>query len=80
MPQLSAVLLGAGIGENSSPNTVHNCPPPLCFPGIGENSAPMRREMTRDMEFAGVVLDDDKNVKVRWRACDLLALLMCLLC
>lgn len=31
--------------------------------GIGENSAPMRREMTRDMEFAGVVLDDAKNVQ-----------------
>lgn len=49
---------------------------PLCLAGIGENSAPMRREMTRDMEFAGVVLDEAKNVKVCWRACDLHFLLI----
>lgn len=29
--------------------------------GIGENSAPMRREFVRGMEFAGVVMDDGKN-------------------
>ena len=29
--------------------------------GIGENSAPMRREFCRDMEFAGVQLDGAKN-------------------
>ena len=29
--------------------------------GIGENSAPMRREFCRDMQFAGVQLDNAKN-------------------
>lgn len=31
--------------------------------GIGENSAPMRMEFVRGMEFAGVRIDDGKNAQ-----------------
>lgn len=45
---------------------------PSTTAGIGENSAIMRKLMTRDMEWAGLVIDEEKNkatVQVGSRFC-----------
>lgn len=58
------ISMPPGLRRPDSRNCSSHCPSICTCAGIGENSAPMRREMTRDMEFAGVVLDDAKNVQV----------------
>lgn len=41
--------------------------------GIGENDAPLRRQICADMDYFGIVLDEDKNANARGKEMDVSA-------